>query len=188
MASEPPLDATIKATRGIALLRWLLNGVLPYPTFLLNERQLASRLRVTPDSLRGVLMRDSALRRYFATAHYEGPLYNFAGMRWWRAGIDSLIWALTSGDPDPAALTAALKRKARTLEASRAAQPVVGLSEDFLETDEQLSVNAAVEVRPEGWPSYADPAWVSVALVDEFPDLRAAVVARDLDRILEPAR
>lgn len=187
MASEPPRRATIQATQGIALLRWLLQGILPYPTFLLNERHLAARLRVTPISLRRVLQRNSALTRYFATARYTGPLDSFAGARWWRAGVESLIWALTTGNPDPAALRAALKRKAPTLEASETVQPVVGLSEVLCETDEQISVNAALEVRPEGWPSYADPAWIAVELVADYPDLRALIVARDLDRAPELA-
>lgn len=185
LSSEPPLDTTVNATQGIALLRWLLHGILPYPTFLLSIRHLAARLRVTPSSLRKVLAGESWLARFLAPARYTGILCDFAGDRWWRAGVESLLWSLSEGDPNPTTLQSALKREEPSLKASIALQPVVALDSALRETDEQVSVDAAVEVRPEGWPSYADPAWLATDLVREYPDLRAVIVARDRDRVVD---
>jgi hypothetical protein len=76
-AGEP--DSGIGAARGI--LAWLLHKVLPYPSFLLNERQAAVRLGLTLTSFREITALDSKsdLSCALAECKYGGVLAAFDG-------------------------------------------------------------------------------------------------------------
>src|SRR5204863_143836 len=52
---HPPIHEWAASTHGMALLRWLLHQVLPYPSFLWEDRYLAARLCVKVESLRQAL-------------------------------------------------------------------------------------------------------------------------------------
>ena len=78
---------------GLLFLRWMLQRVLSYPCFLLDETWLASRLTVTPASVREALpggLGDGLL----GPAEYRGILVDFRGKRWWRMGVEYILWDL----------------------------------------------------------------------------------------------
>jgi hypothetical protein len=96
--AAPPHEILIENSSGIAMLRWLLHAILPFPTFLLNERYVAARLRIEPRSLSSLLAGNEGnkIRKILRPFEYRGVLSKFAGTRWWRAGIEYWIWAGTS--------------------------------------------------------------------------------------------
>lgn len=168
--SNPPHDILIENTVGIAVLRWLLHTILPFPTFLLNERYLATRLRIEPDSFSQFLKskKGKKTKNPLSSYEYKGVLSEFSGTRWWRAGIEFWIWEGTDGkafDQD------AIKRLVRS-EISRSVKftalqnPVVSLDEQLRPSDRLIDLEAAVEIKPDGWPSFADGAWIPVGLAD----------------------
>jgi hypothetical protein len=162
----------------------MLHGILPYPTFLIDERSVALRLGVSTSSLRVALKRDPAFRRLLSPAAYRGILSEFLGNRWWRAGIDSILWIRTKGSPDPTVLTNDIVKRFSHLEPLELAHPVVLLDKDLRPSDDVADFASAVEIRPDGWPTYADHAWI--ALQDAIDDerLRALVVETDVDRVI----
>jgi hypothetical protein len=83
-----------ETSNGMAIIRWLLHEVLPFPSFLLDERYVAARLRIEPESLRTILVakKPARIRRELEPFEYLGLLHDFSGRRWWRAGIDSWLW------------------------------------------------------------------------------------------------
>ncbi|MGY4232533.1 hypothetical protein ACVIIW_001480 [Bradyrhizobium sp. USDA 4449] len=111
--SNPPQDVAAETSGGMAILRWLLHEVLPFPTFLLDERYLAARMRVPAGALRNLLNspRPSKIRKALSQFKYTGVLDDFLGPRWWRAGIDNWLWHETRGDPlNPSTLRSLARR------------------------------------------------------------------------------
>lgn len=98
--ARPPRITPATSGKGLArlLLAWLLHHVLPYPSFLLTDTQAALRLGVTPASFRNLLKSNNALRSALDEANYNGPLADFDGPRWWRAGIDHISWDLSQAE------------------------------------------------------------------------------------------
>lgn len=181
--SELPLGDFAVATHGLAILRWMLHTILPYPTFLIDDRSVALRLGVTVASLRVAFERQRGLKRLLTPASYEGVLSDFLGQRWWRAGVDSILWTRSRGAADPRAITELLVKEFSDLKPIRHKHPVALLNDDLLPGDEVEDVASAVEVRPEGWPIHADRAWVALKSAREHPTLRALVVDSDTDRV-----
>lgn len=183
-ACQPPVHAWATATKGMALIRWLLHQVLPYPTFLWDERYLAARLHVTADSLRRALSTDKRTQRAFAESEYSGVLDAFLGRRWWRAGIEHLLWQWTEGDPfNGAALQkAVMKRASKSLDIVELNRPVVCVDDrSFRPTDHFVDAASAVEVRPDDWPSFAEQAWLPAA-TRGTEKVSALVVPQDRER------
>jgi hypothetical protein len=180
---EPPLQETAVATRGLSILRWMLHGVLPYPTFLIDDRILALRLGVSSPSLRLTLQNNTAFERMLAPAAYKGILARFLGNRWWRAGVDSIVWNRTKGSADAIKLTDDLISRFPTLDSLALSHPVPLLDDRLRPSDAVAEVTSAVEVRPDGWPTYAERAWVALEDVIDNDQLRALVVDADADRL-----
>lgn len=162
---HPPVHAWASATKGMAVIRWLLHQVLPYPTFLLDSRYLAARLRVSADSLRSVLSKEKRAQRALLPSTYSGVLAGFLGSRWWRAGVEQLLWEWTEGDPfNPDALHKAVtKHVSKSLQALALSRPVVCVDDAFRPTDHFIEAVDAVEVKPDDWPSFAEQAWLPAA-------------------------
>lgn len=177
---HPPLQEIAAATHGLAFLRWLLHRILPYPCFLLDERYLAARLRVTPKSLRSEMRRkNSQLEHVFRPARYGGIANNFLGTRWWRAGVETILWHMTKGQLASRQTTeGVLKEVAPLFRTVRPAHPVVSLTERLVPSDTLVDVDEAVEIRPDDWPPYAERAWVTRSLLDDAPDLTPLVVSQ----------
>ena len=174
---HPPAHEFAEHTRGVALLRWLLHRILPYPCFLLDAVHLATRLRVRPESLRRSLAAGSELSRALESVAYRGQCGNFHGRRWWRAGLESWVYDLAREDPSNIEF---LHEKLRALDASLEFSefPVVVpiLNEKYEFESDLVSIDDAVLVQPDDWPPYADHAWTSRVLARDEDVLRAIVV------------
>lgn len=190
--AHPPQDEAAQATKGLAVLRWLAHEILPYPGPLLDDRYLAARLRILPTDLRTALESSrtpsaaAALRPY----EYRGILGSFLGRRWWRAGVEQWLWEITKGRPnDPSALQIALgKCLSKKLKLVEMNEPVVSVDDQFRPTDKLIELKDAVQLNPDGWPSFSDGAWIPIddAINDDRIASRVAVV--DKHRLVEGAK
>jgi hypothetical protein len=186
--SNPPQDSSAQNTKGMAVIRWLLHDVLPFPNFLLDERYLAARFHVTPKSMRQALSaKRSTVRRTLSEFEYRGLLHDFSGRRWWRAGIESWIWQQTAGRPfDKTALKAIAQKLSPKLNNIPFLNPVVVLDDQFLPTDDLLDLSSVVQISPDDWPNTADPAWASVDSVKNSPLIAARVTLQDRQKLNLP--
>jgi CheY-like chemotaxis protein len=181
---HPPFHELSKWSHGLAILRWMLHRILPYPCFLMDVYQLAARLRVTPNSLEQVMAGKSKLAKIFEAVRYNGILDNFLGTRWWRAGIESVLWSATNGKSfDPAATSAILKRFSPRFELLNITQPVVCLDADYQPLNAFADINSAVRFQPDDWPPYADQAWTMIELANQEHRLKALVLRQDLQKL-----
>lgn len=177
---RPPTHGLSANTKGRAVVRWLAQRVLPYPTFLINVAHLAVLLGATAKSTEQHL--DT-----FLFANYAGPLRDFAAERWWRAGVQHLLEECgTSEADDPAtrvtSLNAALGTDLSPLNLDR---PVVGYDENGRALDTPIESNEAVRLQPDGWPVYADDPWATRGEASANDALRALVVHAERDLLGE---
>ncbi len=181
---RPPLTELAEQNHGLLFLRWLLQRILPYPCFLYDTYRLAARMRVSHASLiRGL---NGPLATWLDGVAYRGILSDFLGPRWWRAGVEYLLWEL-GGEAaiPPAALRLRLGTVAGIeLDPSPAGeQPVVCVDENYRPLAEAVRPQEAVRIQPDDWPSYASQSWTTVGLAREHERLRALVVEDEQDRV-----
>src|SRR5262249_9976733 len=121
-----------------------------------------ARLHVSADSLRKVLPSEKRAQRALSPSRYSGVLAGFLGDRWWRAGVEQLLWEWTEGDPfNPEALGKAVtKHLSKSLEVLTLSRPVVSVDDAFRPTDDFIEAVEAVEVKPDDWPPFAEQAWL----------------------------
>jgi hypothetical protein len=181
-----PLLESSAGTNGLLFLRWLLHGILPYPTFLLARQWVAARLRITPDSLSRVVEGESALARELDGCRYTGVLREFDGLRWWRAGVDQFAWELrAAGAREPEEFHAELERRAGIeLDRVPESSPAVCVNRELQPLDALCGLDSVVRLVPDLWPAYADPAYAAELVVREDADLRAIVHPLDRERVL----
>ncbi|MGH7771819.1 MAG: hypothetical protein ACREQA_06235 [Candidatus Binatia bacterium] len=185
-ACQPPVHELSEWSHGLVILRWLLHRILPYPCFLWTTRQLAARLRIDYDALRGQLNNSSPLSVKLNSCKYNGILSDFLGARWWRVKIERLLWHITKGNSsDIDAVRHSIKKIARTsLPASSPSDhPIVCLGSKFRPLRQFFSMDDAVRIRLDDWPPYADQAWTTIELAREHPRLRALVVGEDRHKL-----
>ena len=178
--SRPPLHSVSKWTGGMAILRWLLHQVLPYPTFLWDRHQLAIRLGVSTDWLSEELDGESSeLRSVLEQFRYNGPLSDFLGDRWWGSGVNHHLWLNTIGHDS---LQDPLQEWLSSMcaEVDRRLGVFVATLSDNLDQNQDLSpVDECVRIRPDGWPSFAAPAWARVDEIHDSEALRSMVDPND---------
>ncbi len=180
-ACYPPIHELSKWSHGLAILRWLLQRILPYPCFLWDSHYLAARLRVTNKSLTDVLDTNEKFARVLAPFQYRGILGDFLGHRWWRSGIESFLWVLTEGNPFDldlirSQLVARIGAKLSTVDL---AQPIVCVDKDYRVLPKFFHAEDAVRIQPDDWPPYADQAWTTIELARQERSLRSLVVTED---------
>jgi hypothetical protein len=181
---RPPLTELSERNHGLIFLRWMLHRIFPYPCFLLDAHRLAARLRVTYKSLQASL--DSGIGQFFSPCGYRGILAGFLGERWWRAGVEDLLWDLTAGATLPSADVRA-KLNARTgaeLVPSVTESPIVCVDENYQTLPEAYSAGEVVRVQPDDWPLYASQAWTTIELARRHARLRAVVAAEDREKVV----
>ena len=174
---RPPIHGYAENSRdGLSLLRWILHRILPYPTFLYDDRHLAARIRVEVSSLRRALDSSARLRELFSPAQYTGGGSGILGRRWWRAGIEAIIFGANSDDPSNiTTLHVFLTSLASDLIAeSDDVLPV--LTSGMLDSDDLVRAKDVTEVAPDDWPPFADSAWIRRSDVAEDPMLRAIAI------------
>ncbi|MDU0310239.1 hypothetical protein [Rhizobium sp. 10PS4] len=184
--ARPPREVsnTSGPTTAQSIVGWLLAHILPYPSFLLTDRQAALRLELTPASFRALVNAvesagDTNLyQTKFKACRYKGPLSKFLGPRWWRAAIDDLAWHLSQ---DGTGFRPALQQLSDTVEVVWISQsePVLVSDADLVETDEIAEASDCVRVTDEDFPASIDPAWVLIASARADRKLAAKVVYED---------
>jgi hypothetical protein len=181
-ASQAPLNQYGSATHGLSILRWIAQRVLPYPTFLLDGRRLAMACGVSPDVVndRRAL---AALESAFDKVWYQGPLADFLGPRWWRAGVRDVVRE-ASGDTLPGPdIRAAVEERAQV------GLPPLEPSGAVLEIDGKLNVigvvprERAVRIRPDDWPPFAETGWLSEEQLEKHPNMKDLVDPVDRERL-----
>lgn len=185
-SASPPEDVLAIASNGTAVLRWLLHEILPYPTFLLDERYLAARLRIDPSSLSTALNTASGKKivRALRSFEYRGILHDFLGRRWWRAGIEHWLWSKTHGRPQNTdALRNVVKAILPRVQLSSLENPVVAVDDRFRPTDTLVELRDAVQVNSDDWPKFADSAWVSMKEARANQVVASQVVSQDRERL-----
>ncbi|MCA9037621.1 MAG: hypothetical protein KDA91_20950 [Planctomycetaceae bacterium] len=174
---RPPLHHLSKESGGLILIRWLLHRILPHTSFLIDERNLAARLRVTIDSLRLQLAENGQFMEELANYAYTGLLSTFDGIRWWRGGIEQWLWNITDGQSSkPAAVLESLKQVgADKLVPTEEVRPVVTLNEHLKQEDSLTSRSDVVAIQLDDWPSYAEPAYVRREILEKHDFLKLFV-------------
>lgn len=178
---RPPLSEVVERNHGLLFIRWVLHRVMPYPCFLFDTHHLAVRLRVTHKSLTAAL--SGGMGAFLNPAAYRGVLDGFLGPRWWRAGVEALLWEL-GGSMAAKRLHAKLATiTGEHLEPLTVPDPVVCIDQNYSPLDEPCGGDEVVKIVPDDWPSYAGQAWTSVVLAREQPRLAAIVAESDLGRL-----
>jgi len=176
--THPPTHELSSLSQGMTALRWMLHRILPYPTFLHDDWQLAARLGVKHESLLRAL--DArALPSALADARYRGFLADFSGRRWWRAGIEHWVDEISEGRLlSGRELRDTLVRRYRSLESAEMQSPVVRVDAAY-RTIGLVDAADAVRISLDDWPPFAEPPWATVADVLDEPALAARVVLDD---------
>lgn len=181
LGCRPPMHELSARSHGLVLLRWLLHRIFPYPCFLLDEQQLRARLRV--DSLTGGTVANVGLLESLDPYVYTGVLSEFAGRRWWRAGVENWLFNETSGESgNPRAVLAVALRGGATVR-GQWLRPVIVINGDLERETEFFEVEATVRIRPDDWPVYADDAYALRSAAAADPALAALVDIADRDLI-----
>lgn len=159
---RPPRASLTKTSRGRDLLRWLLQQVLPHPTFLIGPYHLAARAGLD-DKAVPALSAVGPVGAPFTAARYTGPLHDFLGPRWWRAAVDNLLD-----------------------DAGSANLPHSGATVVVL--DAELSFAGLVDRRetwrivPDDWPPFADSAYALKTDVGNDGELHHLMVIAESER------
>ncbi len=160
---RPPLHELSTWTDGLAVLRWLLHRVLPYPCCLLGVPELALRLRVEVAWLAENLQTGQRLRDAVESTRYRGLLEEFLEHRWWWAGWESLLRSGPRGEPNSIPdLHALLEHLAGVAPKPLSiAQPVLAYNANGRFVSIEPRANC-VRILPDYWPAYADEAWAKI--------------------------
>jgi CheY-like chemotaxis protein len=172
---HPPVQELSKWSHGLAFLRWMLQRVLPYPTFLLDSAQVAIRLGIEPNSFRAGVEKEPGFAEWLAPTVFGGLLHDFRETRFWRAGVDSLIWESTQESPfDRTALAKAVIAKLPEARFINVKNPVVCVDKNY-EFVGVADASECVRLRPDDWPLFADSAWAQKSVVRENETLQVAL-------------
>lgn len=165
LACRPPTNTTTTNRHHLAWLRWLAHRALPYPTFAISDIYAATTLGVTLDSFRSAASSPSSIfGMQIASATYSGPLADLQSTRFWRAGIRHIAARAVEDEidiDDPLEVGTALASKHGDLEALDVEEPVVAIDDQYYPKETPVERSKAERLAPDGWPAYADPAWVS---------------------------
>ncbi len=178
----PPIDELTQLTHGLSFLRWFLQRVLPYPTFLIDENSLAAQLKIDVPTLRRIQAKASPFSKRLEQVKYTGILANFLGPRWWKVGVTDLMWAFGKEDTlSSASWTRRLAIAAKvSIRASAIREDaVVSVDDDFASTADLIARAKAVRIVPDDWPNYADPAFVTIERARSDTHLKSLVHVDD---------
>lgn len=181
---RPPVHELSERSHGLALLRWLLHRIFPYPCFLLDEQQLCARLRV--DALEGGSASEASLAEVLLPYKYSGMLAGFGGNRWWRSGVEDWLFNETDGQSGIPSIVAELARSHGATASRSWRRPVIVLNGDLSRSHKFAEVEQTVRIRPDDWPVFADDAFALREQAVEDPTLRALVQPAD-QPLLDPA-
>jgi hypothetical protein len=188
---RPPVqeDLSLPGAR-VRLMRWLLQVALPFPGCFVDLDSVAVRFRLLPRDLSAVIARDagSELASLLDRARYRGPLACFFPARYWKAGVDTILWRMTEGrsPANPAVRKTIANAIGEEVPLIDVADPVLVVSpETFEPTGEVASIDEVVQIQTDLWPPTIEPPWVRIVDIAKDRKLRAMVVSKDRDRIGE---
>jgi hypothetical protein len=184
--ARPPLDEMTLRIHGLLFLRRLLTRVLYYPCFLVDRYWLAARLGANPESVDSALSeKPTRLAKLFAAASYAGILENLPGRRWWRAGIESIIWDIGGGESlGTEDLQKRLREKHKIdLIPTQNPYPVVCLDGDYKPLSKLYPADESVRLQLDDWPGHADPPRTTIQMANDDDRLGALVIPADRDRL-----
>lgn len=166
------------------VIRWLCHRALPYPGMFFSDLYAAWSLGISLEGLHSLADTDMATPwlKDFNDAEYSGPLCEFAGRRWWRAGIAHLVWTLdqeASKLRDHNAAWASLAPGTSLGELRPTSTRVVAWTPTFTE-HEIIPIDNAVQLHPPGWPAEALDPWLAESDTKNDKVLQAMIEAADL--------
>src|ERR1041384_2622917 len=179
---SPPIHELSDWSHGLAVLRWILHRILPYPCFLWNTHYMAARLAVDHEGLALALESNNKLEGFLKPASYQGILSSLLGPRWWRSQVENLLWELTEGQSgDPEVVRSRINAISETeMPASKPpVHPIVCVNSNYEALSEFHSIDESVRIRPDDWPPYADQARTTIELAKSEPKLRSLVLIED---------
>lgn len=187
--ARPPVNQTEEgapqSARGASqIVRWLCHRALPYPGLFLSDFHAAWALGISAEDFRRMadLAPSTDCLLELQRARYTGPLESFMGRRWWRPGIDQLVWLLDEATAQSATRLEALGSAVPGFafgELKPSSSHVVIFNEDLLETGIG-AIEEAIQVHPPGWPAEALEPWMLKAEVKADPVLTAMADPNDL--------
>ncbi len=183
---SPPIHELSEWSHGLAILRWMLHRILPYPCFLWDTHYLAARLGVDHSGFTNAIRPDQKLEQLLKPAKYEGILSNFLGTRWWRSQVENWLWDLTdgqSGDPEVVRERVNARTESPLPASKPPVHPIVCVNSNYQALDQFYSISESVRIRPDDWPPYADQAWTTIELAKSEPKLRSLVLHEDKSRL-----
>jgi CheY-like chemotaxis protein len=185
-ACLPPIHELSEWSHGLAIIRWMLHRILPYPCFLWDSHHLAARLRVDHRWLTDSVSSDTGLARWLKPAQYTGMLQSFAGKRWWRGRVESLLWEATkqkSFDVDEVYTAVSAQIGTDAERSTPPDHPLVCVDTNFEPLEKFSSRTECVRVRPDDWPPFADQPWTTIELATGHPSLKAIVLSEDRGKL-----
>jgi hypothetical protein len=165
-------------------IRWMCHRALPFPGMFFSDLYAAWALGLSIDAFRSIIELNPTTPwlQDLAASEYGGPLYEFLGRRWWRAGIDHLVWTLdqeSSKQQDRQNAFRVLVPHVEVGEIRSSSTHVVTWTPTFVES-EIISIDDAVQLHPPGWPAEALDPWLSRADTEGDKVLQAMVEVADL--------
>ena len=178
--ARPPIHAVGAETNGTSFLRWFLQRIWPYPSFLTDIHWTATRIGVTANWLKTELGTGSEISAYLDSCSYTGAFSKFGSPRWWRAGIADFLAEISKGQPfSRAALNAGLLQlSSGEPEFLKENDPVLVVEPESMEVTRVVDAGTAIRISPDGWPVYAEALWATIEDIENYPDLRD--IAQDL--------
>lgn len=178
----PPIHEISEWTHGLAIIRWLTQRIIPYPTFLLSKEQVLARCGISIADLPS----GSSLDRLIPSARYTGALWKFAPPQWWRVGVEHYLWRRTEGSSFD--IPSVQKVMADDLDISLAsgassADRVLCYDENLTPIDKLQPIEASVRIHPDDWPGFADQPWTLLEHANESDRLRNIVIYEDWHRL-----
>lgn len=158
LACHPPLHELSERSGGLAVLRWLLHRILPYPCFLLSAADVAVRLRLPATTS----LENSPLAKTLSAYRYQGVLADFFGPMWWRAGIDEWLFDATESDSGDPKKVANVVNSFGIASDPAIVNPVRYVNPDLTRSSEAVAIEDTVRVQPDDWPPYAEPAFARI--------------------------
>lgn len=179
---RPPWTVLAATSAGRRWLSWFIQRILPFPTFLVDDRRAASYLGLAPSALDVLLGGGGEVAVALQRAKYSGQLAAFAGRRWWRAGIAAvkrLALETAAGRSADDIARALVALHGSDLEVLGLRHPVFQIDADYNLVDEPLEITEAVRLQPDGWPSYADDPWLATTSIEAEDSLAKLIVIDD---------
>lgn len=168
-AARPPVtqadDAESQPCGPSQVIRWLCHRALPFPGMLLSDLYAAWAIGVSLEVFQKMAMAPLDTSDWLSEldqGEYLGTLDGFIGRRWWKAGIDNLVWKLDQESSNLGSRKQAIRSLAPGIEIGKfnsASSYVVTWTPELLE-NEISPIEDAAQLRPPGWPAEALDPWI----------------------------